>query len=556
MKKPFYTRIWFIVLVSCIGLGVVSFYVVKSQLSGFVEDQIRSQLSNNPRRLYDINFEKIIVRPLEGKIMLKSASIEPRTFIMDSLKQINMHPTTVVHLTVNNIRLEGLDLEKLLWEKVVQVKSIFVAKPEINLDINQPSLLHQNDSALDLRQSLYDLAPLLHNSSINTLFITEGQVLVNHWKHPEEEWATCKDFSFHISDFTFDSSGAKLPLSIAHLSIKIGQITNNTSPFHSISITDIEIDNLDSVLSIGNLSYLPKTSKKDFFKAHKQQKAWLKAETKKITLYGFTMAQIIYDEKLTLKNLSIEAPQLEISTNKSLPRNPKANKEVLSRLIRDIPFPLELEEINLINGQLLYEQENPGVKILGKLPISKFHVKVLRACNTAKYPDMEISVQGKLFDEVTMRGNLLFDMASASDAYTINITLGKGKMSKFNSMLLPMANVNIEEGILNRGKINLRGNKYSMWGTLELDYNDAKIDFVGKEESSKLKNRFISFAANAVIRRSNLSTDPHFQIGLMNLKKPKEVGFVGFIWKTVQEGLMDVLIGKANTAEEVRSVGP
>ena len=254
--------------------------------------------------------------------------------------------------------------------------------------------------------------------------------------------------------------------------------------------------------------------------------------------------------------MEVENPELSISTNKSLPRNPKANRDVLSRIIKDIPFPIEVEEVRIKNGNLTYDQQNPGTNILGKLPISKFHVNILRVCNTGKYEDMDVSIQGQLFDAVTMRGNLVFDMTSKNDSYTINIILGKGKMSKFNSMLLPMANINIEEGILNRGKINLTGNKHSMWGTLELDYKDAKIDFVGKEESSKLKNRFISFAANAVIRRSNLSTDPHFQIGLMNLKKPKEVGFIGFIWKTVQEGLLDVLVGMANSPKEVASIGP
>ncbi|MCB0481706.1 MAG: hypothetical protein KDC83_09750 [Flavobacteriales bacterium] len=560
MKKPFYKRIWFVLLASLLVLLVLAFIIVKAQLSHFVEQEIRYQLTKNPQRLYSIDFEKFRFHPLKGEILLKNASVAPRQHILDSLKAINLHPNSLAQVSVKDIHLYGIDFKSLLLERIVMIKSVEVDKPEIDLDLFQKIDSSKTDSTIDLKQSLHELSSVLHNSTIEGISIKEGRVSVNHWKHPGEVWLSLQNFNLSISDFKFDSSGSNYPMNLEQLNIKVGEITNNTSPFHSIQIRDVELNNRDSTLQIGEFSYLPKTKKDEFFKAQTFQKPWITVRTKKMKVSGFNLNPLLYDQKIEIEKIKIEEPRIDIHMNKNLPIDFKKKRVFLSRLVRNIPIDVEVGLLELGNGHLAYEQQNPGKNKTGTLTLGNFFASLFHIGNTPtylkKHPTMELTVQAQLFEKITLRGNVAFDMHSENDAFNLVAKLSSGKMKTFNSMLLPMAGVNIEEGKLNNGHIKLRGNKYRMWGTLELDYKDAKIEFLGKEQTTSFKNQLISFAANTVIRSSNKPNTSGYQVGLMNFEKKPEYSFVSFLWNTIQEGLFDVLIGSHNSPNDIKNIGP
>ena len=560
MNKPVYKRIWFWITILLVVLVSGGYLLIRTHFQSLVEIQVRTQLAKNPQRLYEINFKKLELHPMLHQIKLNDVVVYPRKNILDSLSKVGIYPSILAYVNVQDIRLEGINVKNVLLDGIINLNDIEIDRPKARLFITGHKSEEPKDT-IDPFESINHLASSIHNSSIQDIEIINAKLSLINLEKDSLEILSCADIDLSLIDFRIDTSFKDFPIDLKSLRINIAEVKSDVLPFHNLELSGIAFNSTDSSLGIKQFQYIPKTTAQEFMNQQKFEKSWLKVKTGKISLKGFLLGDLLFSKEFICNSLRIEEPDVYVYKDKNLKWPSHQIKEIPSAAIKAIPIPINIRKVVVSNGNILFEQLSKGKPEKGSLPLTQFHLSLFNITNMSTSLNdnhiMETVVQLKLFDESLLRGNIKFDMLSSSNSYTINAELGKGKMSVFSKMLKPVANIDILEGELQSTKLKLKGNRNRMWGTLDVHYENAKIEVLSvDEENHKHKRGLLSFAANTVVRSNNIPGTPSYQTGIINYERSLDYPFIRFIWSSVFEGLKNTLIGVHNSEEELAKVGP
>ena len=145
--------------------------------------------------------------------------------------------------------------------------------------------------------------------------------------------------------------------------------------------------------------------------------------------------------------------------------------------------------------------------------------------------------------------NIYFPMRSVVDTFSYNGWLGNGNLELFNDITLPAIGVKFKSGYLDGLSFTARGNpKYAM-GEMTMLYHD--LDGIVVRKDMKKTNKFLSWAANQIIRKENPAKNKDTRIEPMFFNRVMYKGFGNYLWKTLQSGIMGTIIpGMDNKPEK------
>lgn len=559
MKKPFYKRIWVIVLALVLALMVIAWLVLRTQVSNIIENQLRAQLDSNPNSLYVINFEKLKLNIIKGDIKLHKVSVSPRKSTVDSLSGIEKLPSLLANVRVEDILLQGIDFKKAISDQQVSIRELTIHDPQIALHLTDGHKRVKEEKKANLAELIHGISRELHSSSLHQLDILQGEIKLYKTLMADSLLLSVENFDVGLREFRMDSSSSGLPFNLASFTLNCERISSSAPQHHNIDIRSLKLYRPDSSLTIESVQFTPKVSKEKFMAQQRFEKGYVQASTKEIRMEGFLPLDVILNNRIFLKSVSISQPNLKIYKDKNLPWPSHLVKEIPSQMIRRIPIATNVPLVKISEGSVLFQLKPKDKNELAELPLSKFYVSLFNLTNDsnllAQNQVFEASVQGNLFDGPKMRGTLQFDMLSPQNSYTVNATLGTSEMKVFNSMLSPTSGITINEGLLNEAQVKLNGNTTRMWGTLDLDYKNANIEIFKEDEQKGIhKLGLLSFAANTLVRSNNVKGTPSYQTGLINFERTMDYPFIRFLWFSIFEGLKDTLIGSHNSEEEVKGI--
>ena len=127
---------------------------------------------NDPTRLYDYKFNKIKLDIWAGNLEIDQVWVKPRKAAIDSLKRIGQPKRFLLEGQLNDIRLKGLDIIRLLTEKEVSIDSFIIMNPVIKLLVD-PSV-KPNTSGPALSKDL--LSKKITYGSINYLLLNNAKI--------------------------------------------------------------------------------------------------------------------------------------------------------------------------------------------------------------------------------------------------------------------------------------------------------------------------------------------------------------------------------------------
>jgi len=107
-------------------------------------------------------------------------------------------------------------------------------------------------------------------------------------------------------------------------------------------------------------------------------------------------------------------------------------------------------------------------------------------------------------------------------------------------MLEPLLNINFKGGKLNRMTFDFTANDNTSKGWMEFLYQDLDV-VLQKKEPGKEKG-FLSFIANTVALSNNPAPGKDLKIVEIGTERDKNKGLVGYIWRTIQSGMVHTII--------------
>ena len=424
----------------------------------------------------------------------------------------------------------GIKSKKLAFDELVFSKTKLSLK---NAQIQNPEFVIQNrdDKVVKTakKKSKFEL-------NFENVDIINGKLsILNSNGDPKLSIA---DFDANIEKFLMDeeTSKNKLPFSYQNYKLSGKKLFYDAGKYYTMALSSFDADSQGVDLKSFKLN--PKVSRAEFVRMIPMENDLFNIAVARIQLSGLKWKFEKDQPDIYLKNAKLHQVDATIFRSKIPKDNPK-EKLLYSKLLRQIKFPLLVDNLNLISSKLVYEEDKPDANGPGKVFFSNFNLNLKnlnsnqrKGANT-KVP---IAIHCKFMGVSTMKVNWNFDTADLRDNFTIGGYINNLPADDINPFIKPYMNVTAT-GTITSLNYNFKGNNDIMNGTFKITHKDLKVAVLDK--NTKEKKKFLSAVANLVVKKDSRKFPESVDI---YVERNKERSFFNFYWKGIEDGLKKSLL--------------
>lgn len=267
-------------------------------------------------------------------------------------------------------------------------------------------------------------------------------------------------------------------------------------------------------------------------------------------LYDIKVSQISADgswdlftnnKSINASNVSVIGANANIFRSKIPNDDPKV-KPLYSKLLRSIKIPMTVNNLDLKNSVLVYEEDTPESAGPGKLTFANFNMNV-KNLNSAKAKGkptkVDIRINCSFMNLAPLAVNWNFDVADNNDAFSISGKTSNLPASGINPFIRPYLHVTATAGTIQEMLFNFKGNPAGLHGTFNLKHKELKIAVLNKDNHEK--KGVLTAVANLFIR-SDSGRFPE-SVAVENVERDPTKSFFNLFWKGIEQGLKKTLIG-------------
>lgn len=308
--------------------------------------------------------------------------------------------------------------------------------------------------------------------------------------------------------------------------------------FYDLSVRKLNVGKNKALIS--NFEMKPRVSRAQFIRMIPVESDLFTLKLSQISADGswdlFSENKSIY-----AKNVLISEVNANIFRSK-IPKDDPKIKALYSKMLRSINIPLFIENLNLKNSYLEYEEDTEKSDGPGKLSFSNFnmHVQNLNSAKMKGKPtEVKIKIDCSFLNASPLSVNWSFNTADHNDKFSISGKATGIPATSLNVFIVPYMNVSAT-GTIKEMLFDFKGNPKGLGGTFNLKHENLKIAVLDKK--TKTKNKFLSAVVNVFIK----STSEKFpeSVVVEGVERDATKSFFNLFWKGIEDGLKKTLISK------------
>lgn len=381
---------------------------------------------------------------------------------------------------------------------------------------------------------------------------------------------TVKNLSLKNSNLTVDKGNN--PLIFKDLNATVQQVEMNSSTiknpvpfktgFYSVTTRNFSYGtkfyNLSASLlkfgkngvQISNFALKPKVSRAQFIRMIPVEKDLYDVKADLVTLNG-NWDFLSPHKFLNASQLTLNGVNANIFRSK-IPKDDMSEKPLYSKLLRSIKFPVYIQNTDIKNSVLVYEEDTKKSDGPGKLTFNNFNmnVKNLNSGKMAgKATQIPININCLFMNASPMNVKWSLDTASMSDNFSISGNIADLPASRVNPFIEPYLKIRAT-GLISDLIFSFKGNNRGLNGTLNMKYKDLRVSIL---KPTGDKDKVLSAVANIFVKTDS-GTYPD-SVPVENVQRDPTKSFFNLFWKGIELGLKKTLIGKnvENTEKTVKT---
>lgn len=309
--------------------------------------------------------------------------------------------------------------------------------------------------------------------------------------------------------------------------------------FYNLSVGLLKLNK--NKIQVNNFAMKPLVSRSQFIKMIPVERDLFDLKAGQITAEGEW--ELFSDHKfINASHVVIQSADANIFRSK-IPKDDPKIKNLYSKMLRSIKIPMNINNLDLKNSVLVYEEDTPESMGPGKLTFSNFNMNV-KNLNSAKAKGkptkVDINIRCSFMNLSPLSVNWAFDVADQHDNFTISGKTSNLPANGINPFIRPYLHVTATAGTIQEMLFNFKGNPAGLHGTFNLKHKDLKIAVLNKENHEK--KGFLTAVVN-VFLKSNSGSYPE-SVMVENVERDPTKSFFNLFWKGIEQGLKKTLIGK------------
>ena len=313
--------------------------------------------------------------------------------------------------------------------------------------------------------------------------------------------------------------------------------TYKPNQFYKISSNTIKITENNGQIS--DFKMVPLVSRGQFIKMIPTEKDLYDLKAQTISFTG--KCDILNQDKyVNLSNLTLNNVDANIFRSK-IPKDDETVKLLYSKMLRSIKIPLFINNFDIKNSVLVYEEDIPTSSGPGEISFKPFNLNA-KNLNSGKMKgkptQVSITINAGFMKASPLHINWGFNTADLQDKFSISGNVINMPAARLNPFIEPYLHVTAT-GLIKKLEFNFKGNPEEISGSMKMHHDNLKIAIFKKDSNEK--NKILSTIANLFIKNSS-DKFPESVI-VDNVKRDNTKSFFNLLWKGMQDGLAQTLIG-------------
>ncbi len=519
--------------------------IVLQNLDSWAQKKLQKQISTQTKGLYSLQMADMKVSLLAGLAMLDSLKLTPHDSIWKQVQQKTPAeaPVSVSELKAAQVQVRGIRFVKLLWGGEISLHSIRVDHPEWTL-----RQMKKDTSSQALHQTL---GKQFRGMGIDKLSIKDGTIRfrdkptgrVDRWQvrglDLEAEGVQLDSASFQDSSRAFYSKKISASIREASFSLPDGNYKIKSGP--------LQASTQKEELTLKQLQLIPLRSA-----AQMSQKAGEAVTRFSVQIPELRMTQVDFGtlsrhSNIYLGSLAVLSPKVNAY---------KDGKHYVTKgeglmphdLIQKLTFGMNIRTVRVRDMYVRYEELAEKAFETGYVTGSNIDLTLTNLTNdknliSRKNPAV-LKGGGLLMGKAPMQATVRLALLDPHGYHSMEGTIGKGYPAILNPIIEPGMFVRVKSGVLQRGAFNVELTKTSATGSMQLQYDDFKIDLLNKDEerNQSLGNKLKSLVANKLVLKSESEEDGKTpREGKIQVKRRRERSFLTYWKDCLANGVLTII---------------
>ena len=502
-------------------------FVLNIGLSFWIKKELPKIINENNDSPYHIVYKTIDITLLSGTILINDITIVPKKAMKDTSDK------TGLFATISDVDIKGISIWSILFSKKIKASKITINKPEIILykkdekAVNNPKNINKSVvepfkntiSVSDIHLLNADLKIISTKSNLPSLVVSNLSLELDDVVLNDETLDDKIPFKYNDFDFSCDS------------------IYFRANEFYHLKAENINSTKSD--LKIDNFKLIPEYSRAEFVRKIPVEKDIYSTSIKSISILDMDWGFEEEDFYFHSKNIVLDSVYANIYRSK-IPNDDLSKKPLYNKLLREIPFKLQVDSLQIRESILEYEEEKTFEKGAGLLSFHRFNMAVTNINSGYKernLSDVKIKVDCRFMNVSPMKVDWQFNVLDKMDGFTIKGTILNFPAEQLKPFTKPYMNVDVE-GMLDEVYFNFAGNDLKSKGNFAIKYEDLNVT-VYKKNSRKEKNKFLSAIGNLFVKKDSDEKVKEVQV---EVDRIPEKSFYNFLWRNIGEGLKKTLL--------------
>lgn len=487
--------------------------------NNYVEKKITSALEDMSEHI-KVQIDDISVNVLLGSISLNTINL---TVSGKTTKEANLE-----------IKLKDVLVKKISYKNLIFDNKIFIK----NIELNQPQITYYHTKVVEKKEhekkDSVSKGQLIH---IGALKINEGNITMLN-KANDSLILKANSFSMVLNDITNTVyKKYNTPISFGNFDFIAQTIFLNAGKYENLQLGSIHANNHSVILKA--LEFKTKYSRFELSQIIKSERDHNSLLVDSVVInkmdLGFKTDSIF---SFKAESTSIYKPIFNNFRDKLVADNMKS-KSLYSKKIRDLNFDLTLNHINVLDGELVYEEKVNNNIVPGKIFFTELHINMENVSNTYNSGKAitKLITHAKFMGDAPLKTEWEFDVNDVNDSFVYKAELGLFNIGRMNQFMEPNMNIDIQ-GTLHKTFFTINGNSNTSSIDLKTNFDDFKITVLRKKE--RKKNKVLSAVANLVIKKSSKKGDNNYiEARKEGVVRDETKSVFNFIWLNVKAGLIN-----------------
>jgi hypothetical protein len=511
-------------------------------------EKLQELVKKGSNGLYQLSVHEIEPDLIASTVSIREVLLSPDSAVLRQMQSSGSAPDNVFRISLDAVRIEGIGPQDFLGRDAVDLKTIYITNPTIEIFHSKTATKAKKDS-LTLSQRL---AGQMKHLAVEKIVLQKGTLILHHLK--KNTTTRFRDIAMELSDLLMDPSTQNDKSRFVFANRASFSFENFSMPtsdhLYDVKMGRVSVSTDQGLMTGKNISLQPRFSKTEF-----QRRVGVMQER-----YAFSFPfirfrkmdwwRLLNEESLEAGEAEIRSADLEVYLDRSLPPGKVHMHDFPHQLLMRLPIRVNIPRLKFSNAKLRYEEHNPSSGKTGKVDFSHLNgvitnltniSSVIRRRNTA-----QVSATAVFLNRVPMTMGLRFNLAGyKTGAFSASLKVNDFDGTILNPVSEPIAMFLIKRGNVKSLTAATSGDNYKASGKVLLLYDDLHIVPLKKDgdKPGGLKKKSVtSLLANKLLIKDENPKGGHEPRNPdCSFTRDPHGSFFNLVWKTTFVGILKTI---------------